>query len=99
MRAVNIERVKRRVLEQAVAENVDVMRGLPPRAVRPGHRLFRVWLKRAPLVLIPLTLAGSTYLVREPHVEQTLLSAQPIFRAKEQTGVSAPHPIERVTAA
>ena len=104
MRAATIDRVKRRVLEQAVAENVDVIRGLPPRAVRPANRLFRVWLKRAPILLVPLTLFGSTYLVRQPHaVEQTLLSA-PVTLAKgtEQTRVSAPQheqPVERVTAA
>ena len=107
MRAATIERVKRRVLEQAVAENLDVIRGLPPRAVRPANRLFRIWLKRAPFLLVPLTLAGSTYLVRQdaPHVAQTLLSARGNPRTEEQTGkqtgVSAPRegPVERVTAA
>ena len=59
------ERIKRRVLHEAVAENLDVMRGLPPRAVRPVRRAGRIWLRRAPFLLVPLTLAGSTYLARQ----------------------------------
>ena len=39
MRAANINQVKRRVLQEAVAENLDTIRGLPPRAIRPGNRL------------------------------------------------------------
>ena len=95
MRAATIERVKRRVLEEAVAENVDVIRGLPPRATRPANRLSRIWMKRAPLLLVPLTLFGSTYLVRQPvphvaqpDVAQTLLSARAISRTTAQTGVA-----------
>jgi len=63
MRAANITNVKRRVLQQAVAENLETIRGLPPRGVRPGYLRLRLWLRRAPLVLIPLTLAGSTYMM------------------------------------
>ncbi|HEX2123413.1 MAG TPA: hypothetical protein VHL59_17410, partial [Thermoanaerobaculia bacterium] len=59
MRAAKVERVKRRVLREAVAENLDVIRGLPPRNVRAGHRFARIWLRRAPLLLVPLTLAAS----------------------------------------
>ena len=59
MRAVNIGRVKRRMLRQAVAENLDMIRGLPPRSIRPGHRSLRLWLKRSPLLLLPLTMAGA----------------------------------------
>jgi len=56
-----IERVKRQLLRQAVAENLDTMRGLPPRAVRPLRRGARIWLHRAPLLLVPLALVGATY--------------------------------------
>ena len=66
MRAATIDRVKRRVLEQAVAENLDTIRGLPPRALRRRRRLMRVWMRRAAIVLIPVTFAGSTYLVSKP---------------------------------
>lgn len=61
-RAVKIERVRRRLLEEAVADNVDTMRGLPPRAIRSSQRLSRIWVKRAPFLLLPLTLAASTYI-------------------------------------
>jgi N-acetylmuramoyl-L-alanine amidase len=63
MRAANIERVKRRMLRQAVAENLDVIRGVPPRALRSGTRLWRIWLRRSLFVLMPLTLAGSSYII------------------------------------
>ena len=66
MRAATIDRVKRRVLEQAVAENLDTIRGLPPRGLRRNRRLARVWIRRAGLVLLPLTFVGSTYLVSKP---------------------------------
>ena len=63
MRAANIERVKRRMLQQAVAENLDVIRGVPPRALRSGTRLWRLWMRRSMIVLLPLTLAGSSYMI------------------------------------
>ena len=62
MRAANIERVKRRMLQQAVAENLDVIRGVPPRALRSGRR-WRLWLRRSMFVLLPLMLAGSSYII------------------------------------
>jgi N-acetylmuramoyl-L-alanine amidase len=100
MKASSINRVKRRVLQQAVAENVDIIRGLPPRAVRPGNRLLRVWMRRAPFLLLPLTLFGSTYLVRPPSTAAPVTarivraSAVPIVEAETTTA-----PLERVTAA
>ncbi len=63
MRAANIERVKRRMLQQAVAENLDVIRGVPPRALRSGTRMWRLVLRRSLFVLLPLTLAGSSYII------------------------------------
>jgi len=62
MRAGKINRVKRQLLRQAVADNLDTIRGLPPRNVRPVRRIVRLWLRRAPLVLLPFVIAGSTYL-------------------------------------
>ena len=61
MRAGNIDRVKRRMLREAVAENLDVMRGMPPRALRPAHRWVRLWLRRVPLLLVAVVVAGSSY--------------------------------------
>jgi N-acetylmuramoyl-L-alanine amidase len=104
MKAAQIQRVKRRVLQQAVAENVEVIRGLPPRAVRPANRLVRVWMRRAPFLLVPLTLVGATYFARQPEpVAQATLPAREV--GGRQTGVSALRvapaaaPLERVTAA
>jgi N-acetylmuramoyl-L-alanine amidase len=57
----NIDRVKRRLLREAVTDNLDTIRGLPPRSVRPLRRTGRVWLQRAPLVLVPILLAVSTW--------------------------------------
>jgi N-acetylmuramoyl-L-alanine amidase len=74
MRAGKVDRVKRRLLRQAVADNLDTIHGVPPRGVRRGHRLLRLWLKRAPLVLVPLTLAGSTWLASNPAAVHDTLS-------------------------
>src|SRR5579859_5381377 len=63
MRGGNIDRVKRNLLRAAVAENVDTIRGLPPRALRPSRRAGNAWLRRLPLlILVPLTLFASSYL-------------------------------------
>jgi N-acetylmuramoyl-L-alanine amidase len=62
MRAGQIDRVKRQLLRQAVADNLDTIRGLPPRGLRPGRRLVRLFLRRAPLVIIPLILASFAFL-------------------------------------
>lgn len=66
MRVDKIERVKRRLLREAVADNLDTIRGLPPYGLRRRQRWSRAWLRRAPLVLVPLTLAGSSYLSHPP---------------------------------
>jgi N-acetylmuramoyl-L-alanine amidase len=63
MRAGNIDRVKRRVLREAVAENLDVMRGMPPRALRPANRWTRLWLRRVPLLLAAAIAVGSSYVI------------------------------------
>ena len=76
MRPARHDRVKRRVLQEAVAENLDTIRGLPPRSVRPGFRALRLFLKRAPFVLLPLTLAGSTYMMTNEPPPATVI-AQP----------------------
>lgn len=107
MRVASNERVRRRVLQQAVAENVDVIRGLPPRAVRPGHRAMRIWLRRAPLFLVPLVLAGSTYFVRDngvpvlvPIQRGSIVAAPaPTAPAEEASVTPGQAPLERVTAA
>lgn len=100
MRAASLHRVKRRVLQQAVADNLETMRGLPPRGVRPAYRTLRLVLKRAPFVVLPLMLAGSTYMMTTtpptPAAHPVLqASAMPrlVFHAADATPE-----IERVTA-
>jgi len=66
MSAARMDQVKRRLLKQAVDDNIATIRGLPPRNVRPAHRFFRLWIRRTPLLLIFLMLAGSTYLASDP---------------------------------
>jgi N-acetylmuramoyl-L-alanine amidase len=57
-----INRVKRQLLREAVADNLDTIRGLPPRSLRPARRFGRLFLRRAPLVIIPLMLASFAFL-------------------------------------
>jgi N-acetylmuramoyl-L-alanine amidase len=92
MRAGKVDRVKRRLLQQAVAENLDTMHGVPPRGVRRGPRLLRLWLKRAPLVLIPLTLAGSTWLASNPPAAHDTLSPARIVIESPRRALPLPPP-------
>lgn len=57
-----MDRVKRQLLRQAVADNLDTIRGLPPRSLRPSRRFAHLFLRRAPLVIIPLMLASFAFL-------------------------------------
>src|SRR3954454_14501760 len=56
MRLGKVDRVKRQLLTEAVADNLDTIRGLPPRSLRPTRRSVRVWVKRASLLIVPLAL-------------------------------------------
>jgi N-acetylmuramoyl-L-alanine amidase len=47
------DRLKRRVLRQAVRENVDALRGRPPRRLRPAYHLSRATLQALLLVVLP----------------------------------------------
>lgn len=105
MRAGNINHVKRRVLREAVAENLDTIRGLPPRAIRPGYRWIRMWLRRAPFVLLPLTLAGSTYMMTNTppagpagNAEPAVAIASTVSRLASPRAADATPGTERVTA-
>src|SRR5258707_4613170 len=57
------QRVKRRLLREAVADNLATIRGLPPRPLMRKRRLGRLWLKRISMVAVPLMLASSSYVV------------------------------------
>lgn len=100
MRAGNIERVKRRLLKAAFAENVDIIRGIPPRAVRPAHRLWRIWMRRAPLVVVSLTLIGATYMVANNGTSAPAVTpvAAAIAAPLTTPATNGREPVERVTA-
>jgi len=93
MRAPNIERVKRQMLEQAVAENLEAIRGMPPRALRPMTRHSRLWVRRASLVLVPLTLIGSSFLIANGNGQApaaTHLAALPLVPSPKRPQALAP---------
>jgi N-acetylmuramoyl-L-alanine amidase len=48
------DRLKRRILREAVRENVDVMHGLPPRPLQTAVRLRRPAIQAALLVALPM---------------------------------------------
>lgn len=64
MRAERIERVRRRLLEDAVADNLDTIHGLLPRGLRKRRQMLHRWLRWSPLLLIAFTLTGSTYFIQ-----------------------------------
>ena len=91
MRAANLNNVKRRVLQQAVAENLETIRGLPPRGARPGKLRMRLLLRRAPLVLVPVLLAGSTYMMTTTPAPARA-DAAPAAMIAPRAERPAPHP-------
>jgi N-acetylmuramoyl-L-alanine amidase len=92
MRAGKIDRVKRQLLREAVAENLDTMRGLPPRGTRPMHRLARIWLHRAPLLLMLIALGGSTYLTQgDPPPISSAAIVPPLLKAQSGGTPAALH--------
>lgn len=58
-----IDRVKRRLVNGAVEENVDTMRGFGPWTLKRRRNSLRVWLRRAYLAFLPFTLIASSWLV------------------------------------
>jgi len=57
-----MDRVKRQLLREAVADNLDTIRGLPPHTLRQSRRIWRLFVRRAPLFIIPLMLASFAFL-------------------------------------
>jgi N-acetylmuramoyl-L-alanine amidase len=89
MRAGNIERVKRQALREAVAENLDTIRGLPPRSLRAPRRTLRAFLRRAPLFIIPLMLAGFAYLTNTSLPAAATATTSPRLNAKAPAAQNA----------
>jgi N-acetylmuramoyl-L-alanine amidase len=77
MRAGHIDRVKRRLVAQAIAENLDTIRGLPPRGARPAVRTARLWLRRASLIALPVILGGTTFLLSKPIADPIFVVQKP----------------------
>jgi N-acetylmuramoyl-L-alanine amidase len=104
MRAGNIDRVKRRMLREAVAENLDVMRGVPPRALRPANRWGRLWMRRVPLLLVAVVAAGSSYQLATSGGQAIPPVVSAAIVSKGQAGLPVLHApearesVERVTA-
>ena len=101
MRAANIERVKRRMLRQAVAENLDVIRGVPPRALRPGTRVWRLWMRRASMIGLPLMLAGSSFIIANGNGSEPMLTRMSVLPTTKRAQPIAPearNTAERVTS-
>ena len=88
------------MIREAVAENLDVIRGAPPRALRPGARLTRIWMRRASFLLLPLTLAGSSYVISNGASD--MLPAMPglpaVVRPSVPLAPEATRSAERITA-
>lgn len=112
MRVAKIERVRQRMLREAIADNLDTIRGLPPRTLRPSYRLAQLWIRRLSFIALPLTLIGSSYLVPpdlQPKRTATATSAESAppaphrFVAASAASPTAPSlidgPIQRVAAA
>ena len=106
MKAARKQRVRRRVLREAVEENLATIRGLPPAAIRSGKH--HAWLRRASFVLLPLSLAGSTWMMSNGanHSAPSSVAAAAVVApgAPEadpplrMSFPTAPAPVERVTA-
>ena len=77
MRAEKIDRVKRRLLQEAVADNLETMAGLPPRGLRRRRRLLAAWIRRAPLVLVPMLLLATSYLASTGEPVVTVVAPPP----------------------
>jgi N-acetylmuramoyl-L-alanine amidase len=84
-----MDRVKRQLLREAVADNLDTIRGLPPRSLRPSRRLGHLFLRRAPLVIIPLMLASFAFLSNTGITSTRTPAAVPIPSAAHHIEASA----------
>ena len=94
MRAAKITKVKRRLLEAAIVDNLDTIRGLPPRAIRNGNRRAHAWFRRIPVLILFLALAGTTYLASNPtSTPDTIAPAKIIVQRAPRRPVAAAVPV------
>lgn len=81
MKVDKTDRVRRRLLEAAVADNLETIRGLPPRALRRPARVWGVWIRRSPLLLVALTLAASSWSWGAGDLARVIEESQPVVHA------------------
>jgi len=103
MRPGKVDRVKRQLLTAAVSDNLDTIRGLPPRSLRPVQRAGNAWVRRAPLLLIATVLVGSTYVAGSRH-EVAQLRGSEVTRSQivpttpKPRNLATPQPPESLVA-
>lgn len=85
-------RVRRRLISEAVADNVATIRGLPPRRTMPANRLAKIWLRRASLLLVPLTLVASTWIATSQ--PSSVAASAPIHARRSSPPLVADPPSE-----
>jgi N-acetylmuramoyl-L-alanine amidase len=66
------------MLQQAVAQNLEMIRGGPPRAVRPWYRRLRIWLRRSAVAVALGMVLGSSYLLATATTKTTLTAPLPV---------------------
>ena len=98
MRVESKQSVRRRLLREAVTENLDTMRGVPPRALRPRRRLL-LWINRALMLVVPLTLFLATYVISAPQYAGPLNVVRASLTPPPPPRVATIEPGPRVPAA
>jgi len=93
MRAVKSDRVKRQLLREAITDNVETMRGLPPQRVWTAPRKSRGWLWPASLVLIPLALLGSSHFLSAGRAPATAAPTPALVRPAFKAAALEPAPL------
>jgi N-acetylmuramoyl-L-alanine amidase len=89
-----LERVRRQLVSEVVRENVETLRGLPPRPLRRPHhrRLPRLALRGVGLVLAPSLLFVVISVIATGQAERPTALAPPVA-APAVVPVSAPEPV------
>lgn len=86
MRVARNDRVKRQLLRDAVTDNLDTIRGVPPQRAHSGAKKD-VWRRRVPLLLIPLALLGSSYFIAEPPATPKTVAPAPRYEGPSKPAV------------
>ena len=89
-----LDRVKRRLVSEAVRENVDTLHGLPPRMLRRARRrlLPRAVMRTLGLVVAPSLLFVALSVVATGHADRPPVAAPAVPGAAEPAAPSFPAP-------